>query len=101
MSQLPPLNPSEPLAAALRSPALTIGQNSRGLWVVRDPGGMTGGIFLGRPDAMRFAAWEHGRPRTALLATDSIEFEIPGIAVTPNSPADRPQDATTQGRAHV
>jgi hypothetical protein len=37
-------------------PFLFIGRNSRGLWVVREADGRTGGIFLFRKSALHFAA---------------------------------------------
>ena len=61
--------------AQLRSSALLIGRNRRGLWVVRDPLGMRGGVFASRAEASRFATLDHGRPCTAILVPYTIELD--------------------------
>jgi hypothetical protein len=54
---------------------LLVGKNRRGLWVVRDPLGLRGGIFTSRAEASRFATLNHGRPCTAILVPYTIELE--------------------------
>ncbi len=61
--------------APLPSPTLLVGKNNHGLWVVRDPYGLRGGIFASRKEALRFATWDHGRPTMALLVLEAVEFD--------------------------
>ena len=61
--------------AQFQSPALLIGRNRRGLWVVRDPFGMRGGVFASRAEASRFATFAHGRPCSAILVPYTIELD--------------------------
>jgi hypothetical protein len=35
-------------------PVFMVGQDSRGNWVVRDQGGLRGGLFVGRAEALRY-----------------------------------------------
>jgi hypothetical protein len=63
-----------------QSPALLVGQNRAGLWVVRDPLGLRGGLFSSRDEALRLATREHGRPRMALMVAAPVEFDIGGPA---------------------
>lgn len=59
----------------LRSPALLVGKNKQGLWVVRDPLGLRGGLFTTRAEATRFATVNHGRACAAILVPYPIERE--------------------------
>ena len=61
--------------AYFRSPALLVGKNRRGLWVVRDPLGLRGGLFTSRAEATRFATLNHGRQYAAILVPYPIELE--------------------------
>jgi hypothetical protein len=61
--------------AHFRSPALLVGKNRQGLWVVRDPLGLRGGLFASRAEASRFATHNHGRPCAAILVPYTIELE--------------------------
>ena len=64
----------ESILAQLSSPAVLIGRTRRGLWVVRDPLGMRGGLFTSRAEAARFATLDHGQPRTAILVPYILEL---------------------------
>jgi hypothetical protein len=59
-----------------QSPALLVGQNRAGLWIVRDPTGMRGGVFSSQAEALRLATREHGRPRIALVVPTPMEFDL-------------------------
>jgi hypothetical protein len=67
------VSPLENKAAPL-SPCL-IGRNRRGLWVVRDPIGMCGGLFLDRAEAFRFALRGSGRPHLAVIVPYPLELD--------------------------
>jgi hypothetical protein len=57
--------------------ALPDGQNSRGNWVVQDQRGMCGGIFVNRPEALRFALFEHGhRPQGVVMVPGVFELDM-------------------------
>jgi hypothetical protein len=52
------------LSSSSKSSPFLIGQNGRGNWVVQDPRGLRGGIFVDRAEAIRFAMFENGdRPQ--------------------------------------
>jgi hypothetical protein len=56
-------------------PLFFIGRNKVGLWVVREAEGRTGGIFLFRESAMRFAA-EQGLPAGCATMFLAERFEL-------------------------
>ena len=56
-----------------------IGQNSRGDWVVRDPRGLRGGLFVNRAEALRFAMFENGnRPQAVIMVPGVFELNMGG-----------------------
>jgi hypothetical protein len=63
---------SEP---SLRNQLYVIGRNSQGNWVVRDRSGLRGGLFIDRTEALRFALFENGRRRQAVVMVPGI-FEL-------------------------
>ena len=57
----------------------TIGQNSRGNWVVQDQEGICGGLFVDRKAALRFAREENGyRPHAVVVASSNLELDMSG-----------------------
>jgi hypothetical protein len=54
---------------------MIIGRNRAGMWVVRDPLGMHGGLFISRAEAFRFATSDPSRPQIALTVPYVIEFD--------------------------
>ena len=72
-----------------RSPLFLIGRNSRGNWVVRDPSGKRGGLFIDRAQALRFALFENGhRPQAVIMIPDVLELDLsagPSVASAANS----------------
>ena len=69
------------LATSVRSSLFLIGRDSRGHWVVRDQAGLCGGLFVNRPEALRFAMLENGRrPQAVIMVPGILEFSIDGPA---------------------
>jgi hypothetical protein len=56
-----------------------IGRNSRGHWVVLDPTGLQGGLFIDRSHALKYAMSENGRrPRAVIMVPDVLELDLTG-----------------------
>ncbi len=54
-----------------------IGKNSRGHWVVQDKNHTCGGLFVDRAEAVRYAMFENGGKRQAvILVPDVLELDI-------------------------
>ena len=54
-----------------------IGRNSRGHWVVQDPTGLQGGLFIDRVHALKYAMSENGhRPRAVVMVPDVLELDM-------------------------
>lgn len=74
---------AEPYSCS-RSSLLLIGQNSGGNWVVQDPRGLRGGIFVDRAEALRFAMFENGnQPQAVIMFAGVFELDMsrkPGTA---------------------
>jgi hypothetical protein len=66
---------SLPLTQASKSYFL-LGQNERGLWVIRENTGTKAGVFLSREAAMRFARLESPHEHFAVVhVPDGLEFD--------------------------
>jgi hypothetical protein len=64
-----------PTAAA--TPLYYIGRNSKGHWVVRDKSGQSGGIFVDRVQAIKFAMFENGRhPEAVIMVPGVLELDL-------------------------
>lgn len=65
-----------------------IGRNSRGNWVVQDKHHTCGGLFIDRAEAVRFAMFENGRKRQAvIMVPETMELDLGGalmISAPPN-----------------
>jgi hypothetical protein len=60
-----------------KSSLFLIGQNSRGSWVVQDPRGLRGGLFVDRAEALRFATFENGnRPQAVIMVPGVFELDM-------------------------
>jgi hypothetical protein len=72
MSKGEPPSPSGP------TPGLfLIGKNSRGNWVVQDPSGLRGGLFVDRTQALKFAMFENGnRPQAVVMVPEGLELDM-------------------------
>ncbi len=72
MSKGEPPSPSGPTPAPF-----LIGKNSRGNWVVQDPSGLRGGLFVDRTQALKFAMSENGnRPQAVIMVPDGLELDM-------------------------
>jgi hypothetical protein len=64
-----------PLSRASKSYFL-LGQDARGLWVVRESTGRKGGVFVTREGALRFARLESPDGQfTVVHVNDGLEFD--------------------------
>ena len=65
---------SEPPSSRLASPPrlFEIGRDSHGNWVVQDQEGLCGGLFVDRAQAMKFAMFENGNCRHAVIMVPGI-----------------------------
>ena len=70
----------------------TIGQDSRGNWVVQDQKGICGGLFVDRDAALRFVRAENGYcPAIVVTVSDNIDLKVsrdPPVALHYGSAAD-------------
>jgi hypothetical protein len=59
------------------SPRFLIGRDHRGNWVVRDREGLSGGLFVNRAEALRFALLENGGgPQAAIMVPGTLELDV-------------------------
>jgi hypothetical protein len=71
-------NKGEPRSRRLspRFPML-IGKNSRGQWVARSQDGLSGGLFVNRTEALRYALFENGRrPEAVVIVSGGLELAL-------------------------
>jgi hypothetical protein len=82
-------NDAEP-PSCLQPPIFMIGQDRRGNWVVAEKGGMRGGLFADRAQALRYIRSENGnRPHAFVTVTGIFELTIaPPSAVVSQFTAD-------------
>ena len=69
----------EPPSAApsAKQPLFLIGKDSRGRWVVQQQNGMSGGLFVDRVQALRYAMFENGRqPQAVIMVPDVLELDM-------------------------
>ena len=60
-----------------RSSLFLIGKNRWGNWVVQDPRGLRGGLFVDRAEALRFAMFENGnRPQAVIMVAGVFELDM-------------------------
>ena len=60
-----------------------VGRNSRGHWVVQDARGLSGGLFVSRAEALRYALFENGHdPRAVIMVPGNFELHL-GKTATP------------------
>jgi hypothetical protein len=66
-----------PSLSASEPPLFLIGKNSHGNWVVQDQGGLHGGLFVDRAEALKFAMFENGnRPQTVVMVPGVLELDM-------------------------
>jgi hypothetical protein len=79
---------SEPPSSSCPNNSLfLIGRNRRGQWVVQDPRGLCGGLFVGRAEAVKFAMFENGhRPQAVIMVPGILELDVSGKPSTVDLP---------------
>jgi hypothetical protein len=56
-----------------------IGRDSHGHWVVQDQRGLSGGLFVDRTQALKFALFENGnRPQAVIMVPGILELNMGG-----------------------
>jgi hypothetical protein len=76
-----------------RTPLFRIGRDSGGHWVVQDDGGLCGGLFVNREEAVKFALFENGRNRASIAM-------IPGVFELDMSGKSRGADRAANSETH-
>jgi len=86
-------NKGEPPSRRLsRHFSMLIGKNSRGQWVVRSQDGLSGGLFVNRTEAVRYALFENGRrPDAVVMVPGCLEL---ALSEPVNAPAREASEAT-------
>jgi hypothetical protein len=70
-------NGEPPSPCSPASGLFLIGRNSHGQWVVKDPSGLQGGLFVDRVHALKYAMSENGhRPRAVIMVPDVLELDM-------------------------
>lgn len=68
----------EPPSCSPTAPAVFVGKNRRGYWVVREQNGVFGGIFVNRAQAFKYALRANGQhPEAIVEVLREIELDIP------------------------
>jgi hypothetical protein len=89
--------PAEP-PSCLHSLLFMIGQDSHGNWVVQDQGGIRGGLFVDRVEALRYMRSENGNHPPAFVAVSGV-FELDMTTTLVALPQRRPRiDALRERR---
>ena len=69
---------------SLQNLLFMIGRNSKGQWVVQDKGGLHGGLFVNRTQALKYALFENGnRPQAVVMVPGVLELNMTGKASGP------------------
>jgi hypothetical protein len=68
----------------LHPATFTIGQDSRGNWVVQDKAGTRGGLFVDRAEALRYIRSESG---ASVMAAGCLELDMSAAVVAMPLPA--------------
>jgi len=72
--------------SSLQTPWFRVGRDSRGNWVVQDPRGVRGGLFVDRDQALRFVRAENGnRPGGFVMAGGVLELDMSEASATADS----------------
>ncbi|HMA74482.1 MAG TPA: hypothetical protein VKP67_23775 [Xanthobacteraceae bacterium] len=72
------MNKGEPPSSSGSTRSLfLVGKNSRGNWVVQDQGGLRGGLFVDRAEALKFARSENGKnPHGVIVVPGVLELDM-------------------------
>jgi hypothetical protein len=61
-------------------PVFLVGKDSRGRWVAQKQYGLTGGLFVNRAAAVKFALLENGhRPEAVITVPGVFELDMSGV----------------------
>jgi hypothetical protein len=58
------------------SSIVLIGRNSRGNWVAQEQRGLFGGLFVSEADALRYALFENGHHKEAIITVADRALEL-------------------------
>jgi hypothetical protein len=90
------MSSGEPPSTGPRT-AFLVGRNSRGNWVVQDPSGLRGGLFVDRVQALKYAMSENGHSLgTVVMVPHVLELDLstrPGLSDRPSDDPQRKQVA--------
>jgi hypothetical protein len=80
-------NPQAPnLQEPSQAPWFRVGRDSHGNWVVQDPRGIRGGLFVDRDQALRFVRAENGnRPQEFVMVGGVLELDMSKASATADS----------------
>jgi hypothetical protein len=63
--------------SCLKPPLFMVGQDSRGSWVVQEPSGLCGGLFVNLAQALKFARSENrNQPHKVVLVSEILELDM-------------------------
>jgi hypothetical protein len=80
-----------PPSTQLQQHQFRIGRDHHGHWVVQDDSGLTGGLFVTRSDALKFALFENGnRPQAVIMMPGLFELDM---TPHPKTPGETPHTA--------
>jgi hypothetical protein len=66
-----------------QAPWFRVGRDSHGNWVVQDPRGIRGGLFIDRDQALRFVRAENGnRPQEFVMVGGVLELDMSKASAT-------------------
>jgi hypothetical protein len=66
-----------PSSNGTKTPLFLVGKDSHGHWVVRDQGGLRGGLFVDRTEALKYAMFENGRrPQAVVMVPGVLELNM-------------------------
>jgi hypothetical protein len=69
----------EPPSCTSPSSIVFIGRDSRGNWVAQEQGGLYGGLFVNRAQAVKYALFQNGHhPETIIEQSREIELDMGG-----------------------
>ena len=84
-----------PPSTHAQSPQFRIGRDHLGHWVVQDDRGLTGGLFVSRAEALKFALFENGhKPNAVVMVPGVLELDMTA------KPANTHVPATEFGASH-
>jgi hypothetical protein len=62
--------------SCLLPPIFMIGRDSRGYWVAQEQGGLRGGLFINRAEALKYAKFESGNyPHAVVMVSGTLELD--------------------------